>query len=404
MFAIEQFSVSMTDEYLAIFHRYISRSIEALYTRIGPELQDLSSETREQAWHLLDYGLKLTHGWEAVRKLLLALAPRMERDGFRHEWLPYLEGGVAFSQRMQDVSAEAQLSLYIGRICRLRGELAKARTWFQTSAELCSQLDDRRGRALALNQLAYVERVQNQYALAEGYVDEALRLLDEHDTERATSQWVLGTIAQSQLNWADAEKYHRAALQIWQATGNQQRAAWSLQNLGDTLRSAEKYAEAAAHIQQAVVLLGQLHDPVNQAIARMNLGIVHLYRNEPEQALALFTLAEAVFRQVGDQLHLAMVYNNITIAERELGHWQAAEQGCNKAIRLWEILDNRKFIAGSLEELGLTYLAQARAAEAIAAFERGLELLSQIPPDPFQEMLRNSLLAHIQDSRRMGSA
>jgi tetratricopeptide (TPR) repeat protein len=401
--AAEQGSASPPQEYLAIFHRYITRSIEAVSARIAPEPEELSAEIREQAWHLLDYGLKLTHAWEAARTLLLLLAPRMEKDGFRQEWLPHLEGGVACSRHMKDAKTEAQLGLHIGRLYRLRGDIAEAHKWFTASADLYQQLGDAQGRATALNQLAYVARLQSRNDEARTHLAEALSLLDVHDTERATSFWVLGTLAQAAFQWAEAEQFHRDALQVWQQAGNQQRAAWSLQNLGDTLRGAGKYAEAAAYIEQAILLLGQLHDPVNQAIARMNLGILHLYDNEPAQALALSTLAEAVFRQVGDQWHLAMVYTNITIAERELGHWQQAEQAGKHAIRLWDLLGNLKFTANAMDELGLTYLAEGNRVEAIETFERAIALLSPLPPDPFRDMVHDSLLSHLEEAQKIGS-
>jgi tetratricopeptide (TPR) repeat protein len=403
MVAVEQHSFAKSDEYITLFHRYISRSIEALYTRLGPELQALSNETREQAWHLLDYGLKLTYGWEVVRKLLLALAPRMERDGFRHEWLPYLEGGVAFSQRVQDVSAEAELSLYIGRLYRLRAEYTKANSWFMASAELYQQLGDNEGRAKALNQLAYVARLQNQFALAKNYVDEALSLLDEQEVERANSHWVLASLAHAQFEWTEAEKHHRTALQIWQEAGDQQRAAWNLQNLGNTLRAAGRYAEAAEYIQQAIVLLGQLHDPVNQAIARMNRGVVHIYDKDPAQALALFHLAEPIFRQVGDQLHLAMVYTNMLIVQRDLGQLAASEDCGKKAIYYSGMLNDLKILANAKDELGLTYLAQGRKPEAIASFEAGIETIAQVPHDPFQKMVQSSLLTHLEEAKGSGN-
>ncbi len=402
MFTIEPFSLTMTDDYIAIFHRYLTRSIEALSARLGPDLQQLSTETREQAWHLLDYGLKLTHGWEVVRQLLLALAPRMERDGFRHEWLPYLQGGVAFSQKVHDVSGEAQLSLHIGRLYRLRGEYKNANTWLVASAALYQQVGDKGGRAKALNQLAYVARLQSQFPAVQEYIQEAFALLDEDDSERATSHWVLGSAAYAQLDRDKAADHHRIALQIWQNAGDQQRAAWSLQNLGDTLRSAGRHDEAADFIQQSIVLLGQLHDPVNQAIARMNLGVAHLYRDEAAPALALFSLAEAVFRQVGDQLHLAMVYTNLLIAQRDLGQLQAAEESGKRAIRLWNVLADLKMLANAEDELGLTYLAEARHADAIAAFERGLAHIAQVSSDPFQEMVSNSLLSHLREVRNLG--
>lgn len=400
MVAVEEYPSTKTEEYLSIFHRYIARSVEAIYTRIGPDLAELSSETREQAWHLLDYALKLAHGWEVVRALLLALAPAMERDGFRHEWLPYLEGGITFSQRAQDVSGEAQLSLYIGRLYRLRGEFAKAHEWFTASAALHEQLGDDAGRAKVLNQLAYVARLQSQFALAKAHVEEALSLLEENDAECATSYWALGTIAHDQMDWTLAAECFQRAYEIAQEANDPQRAAWNLQNLGNALRGAGRYDKAAEYIQQTIVLLGQLHDPVNQAIARMNLGIVHLYRNEAEQSLALFSLAESVFRQVGDQFHLAMVNTNIIIAERELKHWQAAEEAGMKSIRLWEALGDLRMMTNSLDELGVTYLAQGRNDDAKIILERGLEVIAQVPPDPFQEMFRSSLLSHLEEVRK----
>lgn len=384
-------------DYIQLFHRYITQSIEALNARLEIEVQEIATDLREQAWHLLDYALKLPKAWDGVCKLLLSLAPHMERAGFRHEWLPYLERGVAVSQQVQDVAGEAQLSLYIGRLYRLRGELPQAREWFETSARLSAQVGDKAGRAKALNQLAYVARLQSQYALTQTYVDEALSLLDEGDSERATSYWVLGTVAQHQLHWDEAEIQYRSALRIWQNVGDEQRVAWAFQNLGEALRGAKKYPEAIDNIQQAISLLGKIHDPVNQAIARMGLGIVYIYDANPKQALALFELAESVFRQVGDQLHLAMVCTNLIIVYRDIAHLQKAEDIGKIAIRLWNMLGDWKMLANAEDELGLVYLTQLKYAEAIETFESGLAHLKLLSPDPYWQMINNSLLAHLSE-------
>lgn len=404
MSTAEEQSFEISNVYIQLFHRYITHSIEGLNTRLERDVQEIAGEVREQAWHLLDYALKLPKAWDAVCTLLLALAPHMERAGFRHEWLPYLERGVGVSQQVQDVDGEAQLSLYIGRLYRLRGELSPAREWFERSARLSRQIGNNAGRAKALNQLAYIARLQSQYALTQEYVDEALSLLDEDDSERANSHWVLGAMAQAQLNWVESEMQFRTSLQIWQRVGDEQRMAWAFQNLGEALRGARRYAEAVDNIQQAIHLLGKIHDPVNQAIARMSLGIVYIYNNDPEQAMALFDLAESVFRQVGDQLHLAMICNNITIAQRELGNWHAAEKFCNQAIQLWEILGNQKLLSGSLEELGLTFFAQGRFDESIETFEKALAILADTPPDPFQAALSKELHSHLEKARKRGAS
>lgn len=400
MAATEALTISTDNPYIARFHRYLRRALGQLAARMGPENEPLSNELRERPWHLLDYALNLPlptlpEIWQLARDLLLSLAPRMEREGFRREWLPYLERGIDVCRQLGDRQTEARLALAIGRIHRLRGDYGAANQWLTSSAAIFQQLANPAGRAQALNQLAYVARLQNEFDQARAFVDEAFRLLDDEDPERAGSHWVLGTMANAVMDWEAAERHHYAALEIWQAAGDRQRAAWSLQNLGNTLRGAGRYTDAAATIQQAIVLLGELNDPVNQAIARMNRGIVHIYDQDPAQALALFHLAEPVFRQVGDQLHLAMVYTNMTIVERDLGHFEAAEQSGRHAIHYSEIIGDLKMVANALDELGLVLLAQDKRAEANALFEQGLAIIRRVPADPFQQMVTQSLTTHL---------
>ena len=398
-------ALNHTDEYISLFHRYISRSIEALATQIGPAPQELNSETREQAWHLLDYALKLAHGWQVAGQLLLTLAPLMEREGFRREWLPFLERGVACAQRAGDLRGEAHLALYVGRLFRLRTDYGAANQWLERSATLFQQVDDGARRARALNQLAYVARLQNNFDHAKALVTEAFALLDEDDVERASCHWVLGTIANVLLQWDEGEYHNRRAYEIWQTAGDQQRAAWGLQNLGHTLRGAGRYTEAAANIERAIQLLGELHDPVNQAIARMGLGIIHIYNHAPDKALALFQLAEPIFRQVGDQLHLAMVYTNMTIVQRDLGHFAASAQSGQRALYHAQVINDPKIAANAADELGTTHLANEDYAEAEATLTTGLELIAQVPPDSFQSLVQNSLREHLEAVReRRGTA
>jgi tetratricopeptide (TPR) repeat protein len=394
--------VAPAGQYASLFERYVLRSVEAVYERICTAQGELTAEEREQAWHVLDYGLKTADAWPAARALLLALAPQMERAGFRHEWLPYLEAGVACSRTERDGAAEAQLSLHIGRLHRLRGELDEARRWFQAGAAHYRALGDKRGLAIVLNQLAYVARLQSRYEEAQTDVERALTLLEEGDSERATSYFVLGHVKQDQRAWTEAELHHRAAYVIWQATGNPQRAAWSLLSLGNTLRSVERYAEAATVLDEAIILLDQEHDPVNQAYARMNLGIVYSLQGKSDEALALYALAEPVFRQVQDTLHLAMVNNNIAIEARAMGRWQAAEQASLLGVRYWETLGDAKSLANTLDELGLAYLGQERWQEASSTFERALALLSRVPSGPAHDRLHELLTAHLAETRQRG--
>lgn len=397
------------EPYLSLFHEYVLRALDSVNRNWQGEAT-LSSEERERAWHVLGYGLKLPVAWPSARTLLIRLALPMERDGFRHEWLPLLTAGVESSRREQDAAAEALLSLYVGRIHRLRGELEQAQAWFQASIDRYLTVNDTQGFATALNQLAYVAYLQGRFGDAKKRAEEALSLLEAAAAERAVSFFVLGRVAQEDRELASAEEFQRTALQIWREAGNIQRTAWSLFNLGDTLRVAGRYDEAAGYIYEAIVLLGELHDPVNQAVARMNLGIVASLQGKSDEAMALYHLAENIFRQVYDTLHLAMVYNNMAYEARVLAQWQLAEQHSQASIRLWETLGANHSLVSPLIELGLTYLAQERYEEAIAAFERGLSELPAAAPggaldgasDEMRQMLEKHLAQAKEEAKEKG--
>jgi tetratricopeptide (TPR) repeat protein len=166
------------------------------------------------------------------------------------------------------------------------------------------------------------------------------------------------------------------------------------------MRRAGRYAEATTYLQQAIVLLGQLHDIANQAIARMNLGIVYIHQDEAEQALALFSLAAGVFRQVGDHLHLAMAYNNLTVAYRMLEEWEAALANGEQGVRLWEALGDAKSLVNTLSELGLAYLSKGDNQSAIDTFQRAVKVLEEVPPGPIYDALMADISPHLEEARQ----
>lgn len=382
-----------------LFARHVQRSVTALHARLCLGEGTLAPEVREQAWHVLRYALHFPAAWPATRDLLLTLAPPLEHTGPRHDWISLLEQGVAAARQAHDCAAESRLGLHLGRLYRLVGDFAQARTALEHSAALCAALHDHRGHALALNQSAYVARLQSRYAAAQAAVETALGLLAPHDLERATSFWVLGTVAQDQRQWDQAIAHHRTALRIWQQAGDTQRIAWGLQNLGDTLRCAGRYAEAADMIRQAITRLGQVPDPANQAIARMNLGIVYVLQEKLADAVALFALAESVFRRLEDPLHLAMVHNNLAYTYRVQRQWRAAVQAGEQGVRLWERLGDAKSLANTLGELGLAYAGSGDLAQAQAAFDRAFEVLAQVPPGPIHDALHAELRGYWAQAR-----
>ncbi len=359
------------NQYTARFKGFIGRSAMVALQRIAAEAENvpISDEARERAENVLSYTLQEGEAWTATRDLLLTMAPKMEMAGYREKWIEYLQAGVAQSQQQSDRLAEAELLFHCGYLYRLLSKYDQARQLLNASAQLYHSLGAAQNEARALNQLAYLAWQQHQPSEVTTLSHQALALLDTNDLERAMSLSALGLAAIEQYRWAEAEEYHRTALQIRTAHGNRRQMAWSQQNLGYALRGQSKYTEAISFYEEAIATLTELHDLANCAIAQMNLGIVYWAQGEPEKTMVMYTAAESTFRRLGDELNLAKVLTCIGLNFYTVKHWQQAETAFITSAALFHKLGDNSEYLNALDGLGISYLEQEFYSKALIIFE-----------------------------------
>ena len=397
---VQKVETAPATDFARLFRDNIIRSAQHVFERLETLGEAfLPQAERELALHILDYALKYADAWPQTSQILLALAPKMEQEGHRDEWIPYLEQGIQQSRLQQDGRTEAGLHLQLGILYQLRAKFETASEEFRLSAIGFEQMGDLQNQAKAQNRRAYVARLLRNYEEANQFADEALERLDDADPELAYNYFVRGTIAYDQPNWREAAAFFQKALAIWEQGNNQRMVAWSLTNLGVAMRAQQRYAEAIQYYERAIALLEEVHDPVYQAVTRMNLGNVYLSRNQPQQALDLYTRAESVFRKAMDELHLAMIYTNIGIAHRYLKNWSWAKLALLESIEGWQQLGNIESLVNATEELGILYLDQGMYAQATTKFHDALNWLSQIRDEPGYAPLLESITTHLQQAQ-----
>ena len=385
-------------EYIAVFKRYIVKRTEIVLVRVQQADPILSSNILKQALHILDYSLELPEAWPKTRQLLLAMAPKMEQDGYRDEWMPYLEQGIQQSRQLADTATQAELQVQLGILYQLRSKYQEARTHLETSIREFERLNARRNQARALNRLAQVVQRQRQFEEATTLVEAALQILGEKDPERAFSYFVLALIAIDKRAWPEAAEWCRKSLSLWEQQNDRRMMGRSLTILGDALESMKRYAEAITVYERAIALLEEVHDPVHQAMAQMNLGTVYLWREHPRQALEVCRPTERIFRQVQDRLHLAHVNHNIGLAYRQLQEWDEAEAAYLLSIEQYQKVGNMAWLVNSMDGLGLVYLEQGQLAAAKKTFEEARKCLAQLEGEPRYEHLLKMVTVHLQET------
>ncbi len=387
-----------------LFTNYIIAGVEASLARVQAAEHVVPESDRQQAWHLLSFGLKLDDAWPVTRELLLALAPKMELAGFREEWIPYLEKGIQCAQKVGDGLVAAECELQIGMLYQLMSRFEDASSWLLISIEHFDAHNDTQGQARALNELAWLEQLQHHYEAAEQHVARSLAL-SATDQQICADAWrIKGMIAIGRRRWQEAVSSHLQALNIFQELGDVRKMAWSMQNMGYALRELGQLDEAKYHLESAAKTLQQLQDHHHLAIVWMNLANVFLSQDNPQSAYELFMVAQEKFEKHGDLLNQAHTLTNQGIALLKLGKLVIAQSMFRKAAHVYRALDDWIWHINALDGIVMALTASGQYSEALQIADQALAILPQIRSSTYYENLLGKLTEHRSAAESMVSA
>ncbi len=363
--------------FLGFLHRSIERSLAMIASSDGP----VPLPVVNQALHVVCYALDVAAVWPETCRLVLALAPKMERDGWREELRALLEAALDVSRKHQDGTAEAELCWHLGILHHLQAQHTQAWAYLETSAVRYAGLGALRDQARALDRLAQTAQRQNRLAEAEQLLDQARRLLATGDSEHAYRLLTLGGVALTRRQWHRARVHCLQVLCLLQTREDWRLMAWACVNLGVAHAQLQEYPEGIVWYHRSIELFDRIGDPVHRALAAMNLGAILAMSGQPAAALAQYALAEPVFRRAADVRRLAMVYNNIGYAHGLQGRWAEAEPAYRLAVQYHEEGGNLAGKVDSMDNLAQSLEALGQVGEAAAVLRQALEELAQLPVD-----------------------
>jgi len=352
------------------------------------------------AVHVLSYAMQFPDTWSETRQLFLALAPKMEQGGYRHEWVPMLESGIRLSEEQNDVGAQAELGLQLAMLHQLLARYEQAEHQLQLCLAQFKAIGHVRGEARALNRLAYVAWRRHQLTEAEHTIQAALHLLPDTDPERAYSYFVLGAIELTRRSWQQAAHCLERSLDLRRSSTDGRNLAWALSNLGFALWRLEQHDAAIARLQEAIEVFKAIGDPIHLAVATLNLGNVYFSRDQFEAASRCYRESEPVFRKAQDLTRLAKVCNNLGKAYHALGAWEKAIDAYHQSIVVWQRLDDSIGLANVSDNLGLVFLAQNQYESATQVFQGIINRLSKIESAPDRDHFLNLACEHLEETRQ----
>lgn len=387
------------DDFGALFQHYLLRRTERLLDQVAADDQLLDEEVRSKALAALEFALESQDAHAVAGKLLLAMAPKMERAGFRDEWISYLEKGIHTCKAANDLQLEAELLYQTGFLYQLRAKYEASEKYLQQSIIFFADLKLVESEVRSLFRLAFVNRLQRNYLKARQNIEKGFSLVPPNHPVCAHGYYLRGLLAYDDNAYASAIEEYQRSVELYQKTANMQMVAQRLGNIGSAYSGWGKYHEAISYYNQSLGMFEQQQDITRIAVMKMNIGNVHLRLKEPNNAITLYEQADSIFRSTNDELHLALLHLNYGIAYRLRKDWQQSKKYLLNAIERWQILGDIQSLVNTIDELGILYLEQGMTHKAKVTFTQALENLKQIELQPGYGKLLERVTQHLAQLR-----
>ena len=392
---------SASADYPQLFRHMLARSVEVALAAFDPTAPRLTEEDRERSLYVLSLALDLDEAWTAARDLTLTIAPHMETQGYRHEWIDFLAKGLAQAQKQGDQKAQAHLHLLLARIYQFMDDGAASDSHLATSRTLAVAIGAQDLLVSILDRMAAAASNRSEFSLARSYAEQVLAMLGPDDPSGAVAHHILGLIALRQARWDEAITEYEHVYALRQQQAIPRFLAQALRDLAFAHRFAAHYETSITYYQRALTMLAESGDTYEYAVAHNDLGIVYWFTGDYPAALAVFKAVEPVFAKTESLLSLARVYNNIGLVYRELGEDNPALEAFANSIELARRLDHHFEVANALDSLAGLHRQRGNLAEAIATWDAALASLERLPERP--QHLYGLIVSRLQTTKEMAA-
>jgi len=165
---------------------------------------------------------------------------------------------------------------------------------------------------------------------------------------------------------------YREALPLLRSTGNREREATVLNNIGLFYRTLGELDDAIDFFNQALTLRRAIGDRRGEAISLDHLGRVHIAMGEIQKGLDFYDQALALERAGGNQREQANTLLNVGAAYFELGATERALDSYNQALPLYQAIGGRPREARALTGIGAVYFSRGENERALEFYQRAL--------------------------------
>jgi tetratricopeptide (TPR) repeat protein len=270
----------------------------------------------------------------------------------------------------------AKIYHQLGMVAQEQRQWAQAEQYYQQALRIKIEFNDNFWQARTYHQLGRVAHEQRQWTQAERYYQQALQIFINFNDryEQARTYHQLGAVAQEQRQWAQAEQYYQQALQTLIEFNDRYEQAKTYHQLGIMAQERRQWAQAEQYYQQALQILIEFNDRYKQAKTHHQLGTVAQEQRQWAQAEQYYQQALQICREFNDRYDQARTYHQLGIVAQEQRQWAQAEQHYQQALQICREFNDRYEQAGTYQQLGIMARQQRQWAQAEQYYQQALQI------------------------------
>jgi len=197
-----------------------------------------------------------------------------------------------------------------------QGDYGSAHQLFEDSLEICLDLNDKRGVAVALNALAVNARARGELAASSSLFEQCVAIWkdlgDTADIARALSN--LAGAMKLQGSYERASSLYDECLAMFREAGDGAGAAWTLNYQADVARERGDFSTASSFCEQSLAAFRQLRDGWGIATALSDLASLSWDRGDSDEARRLYGESIRMFQELGHKRGIARALESLAVS------------------------------------------------------------------------------------------
>lgn len=374
-----------------LLYKITVRAATLALAELQPEHEPVPQETLERAHTYLAGILGYVQGQSVGHSLLNALAPHLEQRGFGEDWILFLtklmRDGTTEALRVDSAFHLGTVYIRMSRYGKAEEQFENVLRWAQPGTLRASQATIRLAMcrrtvspALLIAQLkATLPAVQDNF-MERGYLYNNISILHQRGTE---------------ADFVTAEQYMQLALQDWRASRNQRLLGWGLSNMAFLLLAKKDYSNALPYGDEAIAIFRVLGDRLHLSYTLNHVGICHYKRGtDKHKALRAYDESIALSTDLYNFYHLAMVKSNKARLLQSLKHYAQARTLFEQVITYYRhnLPDDVRYYVNDLDSLSEILRTEGEVGQALALLSEAAEMLKHPTATPALEtMISESL-------------